>query len=388
MRPVAVLIGLVSALACSFPAYVPLPEGSGGSAGTSGDAGAPNSSGTGNIPTPTCDDQTRNGDETDIDCGYAAQCGPCEVGQRCATEMDCDGGACVRFACAAPTCRDGLVNTNETDVDCGGGGDCSPCQLGQSCRVTADCDDLACDGGRCQPAGCSDGIKNGDETDLDCGGSCVASPCDDELKCVVAADCKSGVCPNQTRTCAVPSCDDGVLNGSEPTQDCGGSCDEKCQQLDTCHEAADCETGSCVNDLCLPSAPNWQPLSPAGWLATASHSSTNSDPLEAIDGIDGTFWNTGAQQAPGMWFELDMLEPQVFFIIEVVCTVERQDSAAALDVWLSNDGVFTEKAKSNLPGEDIFVITFDEPQVARHIKLSLAQGTDRWWAIDEIRVKQ
>lgn len=388
MRPVAVLIGLVAALACSFPAYVSLPEGGGGSGSGSGDAGAPNSSGTGNTPAPACDDGARNGDETDVDCGYAAQCGPCAVGERCATEMDCDGGACVRFACEAPSCRDGLVNVNETDVDCGGGGDCSPCQLGQSCRVTADCDGLACDEGKCQPAGCSDGIENGDETDLDCGGSCVARPCNDELKCKVAADCKSGVCPKQTLTCAVPSCHDGVLNGSEPTQDCGASCNEKCQQLDTCHEAADCEAGSCVNALCLPSVPNWQTLSPAGWVATASHTFGNSSPQVAIDGQQNTDWTTGEQQVAGMWFEIDMLGPQVFFTIEVVCTNTRDDSAAALDVWLSNDGVFVEKAKSNLPGEDIFVIAFAEPQVARYIKLSLAQGTDHWWRIDEIRVKQ
>lgn len=391
MRSVAVPLGLVSALACSFPAYVPLPSGNGGSAGANGDGGAPNSSGssgTGNMPAPACDDGKRNGEETDVDCGFAAQCGACDVGQRCLSEMDCDGGACVRFECAAPSCRDGLLNGNETDVDCGGGGDCTPCQLGQACQVTADCDALSCDDGQCQPAGCSDGIKNGDETDLDCGGSCVANPCDDALKCKIADDCKSGVCSKQTLTCAAPTCDDGVLNGDEPTQDCGASCDEKCRQLDACYEAADCESAYCKDDLCLPSAPTWEALSPVGWVASASHTSMNSDPQDVIDGIESTYWNTGTQQVPGMWFEIDMGEPQVFFTIEVVCTVERDDSAAALDVWLSNDGAFAEKAQSNLPGEDIFNIIFDEPQVARYIRLSLAQGTNRWWAIDEIRVKQ
>ena len=335
----------------------------------------------------SCEDGLENGAETDLDCGGNEGCERCSVGERCGEVADCDGGQCASGQCREPSCSDDLLNAAETDVDCGGSGECARCGVDQACKLSEDCDGLACSKGKCQPPSCSDGVWNQDETDLDCGGSCPQG-CADELKCKLAGDCQSGVCPKQTLRCAAPTCDDGVLNGSEPTLDCGASCAAKCQVLDTCSEAADCESETCEDELCLPSAANGQPLSPAGWVATASHTFGNSSPQNAIDGVQGTDWTTGATQVPGMWFQIDMLVPQVFFSLEIDCTNTRDDSAAALDVAFSNDGTFTDVARANIPGEDEMVITFPSAQVARYIKISLAQGTDHWWRMDEIRVKQ
>jgi hypothetical protein len=83
-----------------------------------------------------------------------------------------------------------------------------------------------------------------------------------------------------------------------------------------------------------------------------------------------------------------MGDPQAFFSIEVDCLNSPDDKAVALDVWLSNDGNFTTKALKNVPGATALVLDFPEVQVARYIKLSLAQGGDHWWRMDEIRVKQ
>ena len=55
----------------------------------------------------------------------------------------------------------------------------------------------------CAVATCDDGIMNGDEEGIDCGGSCPA-------------------------TCDAPTCDDGIMNGDEEGVDCGGSCDNEC----------------------------------------------------------------------------------------------------------------------------------------------------------------
>jgi hypothetical protein len=83
-----------------------------------------------------------------------------------------------------------------------------------------------------------------------------------------------------------------------------------------------------------------------------------------------------------------MQAPQVFFSVELDCLQTPDDSPTAIDVWLSDDGTFTDKILSNVLGEDQLVLTFPEAQLARYIRISLAQGTDRWWAIDELRVKR
>jgi hypothetical protein len=382
MKALALLFGVAAVASCSFPNYLlPSTDGGGGTANGHNVGGATTG---GTVTEPACDDDERNGTETDVDCG-GPDCRPCEVGQRCDASIDCDVGACVRHECQAPTCRDGLQNALETDVDCGGD-ECAACGVDQGCETELDCDNLACTQGKCQPAGCSDGIWNHDETDLDCGGSCPE--CADELRCQVASDCSSGVCPKQTLRCAVPTCDDDVLNGSEPTLDCGADCSQKCQLLDTCAVAADCETGRCEEEMCLPSEPTGQALSPAGWIATASHTFGNSSPQYAIDGIKSTDWTTGEWQVPGMWFDIDMLSDQVFFSLEIDCVNARDDSAVAVDVWLSRDGTFTKKALSNVAGADEMVLTFPDAQVARYIRISLAQETDKWWRMDEVRVKQ
>jgi hypothetical protein len=45
----------------------------------------------------------------------------------------------------APQCNDQIRNGDETDVDCGGGGACRACAGGRTCRVADDCASGACD---------------------------------------------------------------------------------------------------------------------------------------------------------------------------------------------------------------------------------------------------
>jgi hypothetical protein len=339
----------------------------------------------------TCADQLQNGSESDQDCGGDGGCPRCAVGQLCHTLDDCDGGACTSGQCQAASCKDRLLNGDETDIDCGGL-DCPTCDEGQSCKLSSDCDNVACVKDKCQPRDCSDGVKNQDETDLDCGGSCP-SPCEDGLRCKEALDCESGVCPSQTLRCAAPACDDDVLNGSEPTVDCGASCTKKCAVLDKCALAEDCASSSCVSELCLPSAPTDEVLSMQGWVATASHEAQSAPAPRAIDGSLNTDWITGAEQVADMWFAVDMQQRQVFFSIELIIDNEVDnggDAPEAVDVWLSDDGTFTTKLIKNRQGAPKLRIDFDGPQVARHIKISLSPGVSKtkWWRMDELRVRQ
>jgi hypothetical protein len=333
----------------------------------------------------SCTDGLQNADETDIDCGGNHGCARCGVGRHCGATSDCDGGLCTSGQCAAPTCKDRLQNGDETDIDCGGG-TCLPCKSGLACNITQDCDGVACTKGKCQSAACGDGVLNQDETDTDCGGSCT--PCADGLHCKLAADCQSRVCPKQTLRCAVPTCNDGVLNGNEPSTDCGASCPKKCQVLDVCGVGDDCATTSCVGQRCVPTAASGTVLSPVKWTVTASDTFRSSDPKYAVDGNQMTNWISGAYQAPGMWFRIDMATEQVFFSLEIDCN-DPLDAAQAIDITLSNDGKFTDAPViANFSTGQSTVITFPKAEVARYIQISLAQGKSRWWRMDEIRVKR
>jgi hypothetical protein len=101
-----------------------------------------------NMCIDTCQDEIKNGDETDVDCG--GSCDPCNLGQACLVSADCTEGTCEEGVCTiivAPSCEDGLQNGDETDVDCGG--TCGPCEEGESCNVDADCAVGTCDSGIC-----------------------------------------------------------------------------------------------------------------------------------------------------------------------------------------------------------------------------------------------
>ncbi|MDI3285759.1 hypothetical protein [Polyangium sp. 15x6] len=166
----------------------------------------------------------------------------------CTQTSEC-GGASYDFTCDTTvnicfSCEDGTKNGTETDIDCGG--ECiERCTLGQACKSPSDCDE-SCDNGVC--VSCFDGAKNGGEGDVDCGGLCVLK-CAVGATCNVGEDCFNGVC--NAGMCVAPACDDGVKNGTESDEDCGGSCSTKCAAGQMCTKNGDCASNSCGgNKLC------------------------------------------------------------------------------------------------------------------------------------------
>jgi len=127
---------------------------------------------------PSCTDQTKNQNETDTDCGGA--CPTCQDGKKCKKNADCasdncDGGICKpkEETCATgPTCTDEIRNQDETDVDCGGS--CTQCDDGKRCKEDSDCTSNYCYKNICRTPSCNDSIQNQGEKGTDCGGPCKA----------------------------------------------------------------------------------------------------------------------------------------------------------------------------------------------------------------------
>ena len=128
-------------------------------------------------------------------CTDTSTCVACLVDADC-TSLVCDA---LTNTCSLAGCGDNTKNGSETDTDCGGSM-CPKCATGKACLAATDCVGALCTASVCAPT-CTDGVKNGSETDVDCGGSCAAK-CDVTKACSGAADCKTGSCVAQMCSCA------------------------------------------------------------------------------------------------------------------------------------------------------------------------------------------
>ncbi len=138
------LLGLLGLLApgCSYGDGAAFDDDGGGPFGSS----ASTSDGGSKRPEPqTCGDGTKNGIETDVDCGGACD-QKCAVGAACSVAADCaDANLCTAGACAAPNGTDQVKNGDESDVDCGGTNTGAPrCEPGKACAIGADCSSRGC----------------------------------------------------------------------------------------------------------------------------------------------------------------------------------------------------------------------------------------------------
>jgi ELWxxDGT repeat protein len=140
-------------------------EGGGGGIGGSGSGGDPGTGGVAGSGSPSCDDGTMNGDETDVDCG--GSCASCELGAACEGAGDCESDYCIGGLCCNSACEGAC----EACDNVGSEGQCSPVPEGSdpkdACLQGAGAE--TCDGAsQCH---CSNGVSDADEELADCGGT-------------------------------------------------------------------------------------------------------------------------------------------------------------------------------------------------------------------------
>lgn len=136
-------------------------------------------------PEDPCQNGIKDGEETDIDCGFG--CSPCDDFMHCLGPANCKSGKCkqvlvdsmYQYICDEPSCDDGLSNGDETGGDCGGLVCEARCSISQPCVGDYDCASDYCDlespplpngMGQCRLATCRNGMLDEWETEIDCGG--------------------------------------------------------------------------------------------------------------------------------------------------------------------------------------------------------------------------
>jgi len=123
-----------------------------------------------------------------------------------------------------------------------------------------------------------------------------------------------------------------------------------------------------------------------GWVASASASAGGNPPSNALDGQSSTRWSTGAPQASGQWFEVDMLATQSFSEITLDAAGSTNDYPRGYQVYVSSDGSTWGTAAATGAGTSALVpITFS-PQTGRYIKIVQTGAASNWWSIAELNV--
>jgi hypothetical protein len=184
----------------------------------------------------------------------AGQCVMCNSDSECPAPKVCNV-ANGSHACVNASCMDGTKNGPETDVDCGGA--CGPCQNGLMCAAATDCQSAFCDGGTCKACGSDTDCPPADFCDTGAnGGTCAADQSTGEA-CSAAGQCTSGFCVDNV--CCATACagacsacsaakkgqgDDGacgsIAAGSDPDNECAADPVSTCDKSGACDGAGAC----------------------------------------------------------------------------------------------------------------------------------------------------
>ncbi|HVY25929.1 MAG TPA: discoidin domain-containing protein [Polyangiaceae bacterium] len=129
-------------------------------------------------------------------------------------------------------------------------------------------------------------------------------------------------------------------------------------------------------------------LNTSAWKATASNTSPDVDPSVVLDPQAPQTWTSGIDQYAGLWFQIDMLQPECFYSVAIDSTSAPGEAAIALSFSTSIDGSFVDAPiMTGILGNAHTQLTFDTPQHARYLRLTVTLDANKWWSIDSISVR-
>jgi hypothetical protein len=124
------------------------------------------------------------------------------------------------------------------------------------------------------------------------------------------------------------------------------------------------------------------PLSESGWTASSNTNSAAGDaPANAIDGNGSTRFSSDADQASGMYFQVNMGSAQTFSQIEMDSGGYAGDYARGYNVEVSSNGSTFTSVATGTGTSSPETVTFTA-QTAQYIRVVLTAGTTtNWWSI-------
>lgn len=127
-------------------------------------------------------------------------------------------------------------------------------------------------------------------------------------------------------------------------------------------------------------------ISKAGWSATATNTSDAYTPAQAIDGNPRTRWMSGANQAAGQSFTLDLGATRTFDQVSLNQIELATDGPAAYTVQTSTNGTTWSGTVSYGNGSTSFTNVSFSPTTARFIRITLTAAANKWWSIGDVSV--
>lgn len=137
-----------------------------------------------------------------------------------------------------------------------------------------------------------------------------------------------------------------------------------------------------------PTTPEGVQLDSTDWQLSASSTyEYDSSPDYVVDDDPYSAWSSGAPQAPGMWFMVDLGEPQFFFEVDTWTDPITNDYAQHLRLSGSIDGSHFTELRGGIEGTRELKIAFKQAKYARYLKLELeSDAGGLWWRIDDLSV--
>ena len=130
------------------------------------------------------------------------------------------------------------------------------------------------------------------------------------------------------------------------------------------------------------------PLEDRGlWKLSASHNRNNTS--NSIDGNDGSRWDTGTTQKPGMWFAVELPEPIRLMSLKLDTRGSSMDYPRGYTVKVSVDGkAWSDDVAKGVGDEPITEIEVDSPEPIRFIRITqTGHSPNKYWSIHELGIK-
>ncbi len=119
--------------------------------------------------------------------------------------------------------------------------------------------------------------------------------------------------------------------------------------------------------------------------STNAPSATSDAPAHALDGDLATRFSTDKDQAPGLYFEVDLGSTPSLYGLQMNVPSSPTDYARGYDVEVSTNASTWATVASCAGSSTPETVTFTA-QKARYIKVVLTASADKWWSIDELNL--